>query len=105
MKKTIANLLLVCVTLTACSTTGGMYDANDPKNNEFSPLRTLFVGAAVVGLVYGASQGGGGGSYENPKWDYQKANYQWVCRNATNGQYLALEKCANQPRIDNWPDS
>ncbi len=68
-----------------------MYDKNDPQNNEFSTLRTLFAGVAVVGMLYGASQGGrgaSGGSYENPKWDYQQANYQWVCRNAGNGQYL-----------------
>lgn len=103
MKKMMSSLL-VCTMLSACSTTGGMYDKNDPTNSEFSPLRSLFVGAAVLGLAYGASRGGGGG-YENPKWDYQRANYQWVCRNASNGQYLALEKCANQPKVDNWPDS
>ena len=104
MKKTIA-ILLICTLLSACSTTGGMYDKNDQKNSEFSLINTLFVGVAVVGLAYGASQGGGGGAYENPKWDYQRANFQWVCRNANNGQYLAQEKCANQAKIDNWPDS
>ena len=104
MKKIISGLTAVAI-LAACSTTGGMYDKNDPNNNEFSPLRTLFVGVAVAGAVYGGSRSGGGGTYENPKWDYQQANNQWVCRNASNGQYLALEKCANQSKIDNWPNN
>ncbi len=102
--KHLISALLVCAILASCSTTGGIYDKNDPSNSEFSPVRTLFVGVAVVGMVYGASQGRGG-SYENPKWDYQQTNYQWVCRNAVNGQYLALEKCANQAKVDNWPNN
>ncbi len=109
MKKTISTLL-ICTLLSACSTTGGMYDKNDPKNNEFSAVRTILTGVAVIGLIYGASQGGDGsrgggptGMYETPKWDYQPGNRQWVCRNANNGQYLVHEKCGNQLQVDNWP--
>jgi hypothetical protein len=96
--------LLVCFVLSSCSTSGGVYDRNDPNNSEFSPIRTLFVGAAVVGVVYGASRSGGG-SYENPKWDYLQANRQWACRNANNGQFLTTDKCANKPMVDNWPEN
>jgi len=105
LKKIIVFLLIITLSA-SCSTTGGIYKASDPENSEFSPVRTLFVGVAILGVAAAAAQGGGGGgTYENPKWDYLQANHQWACRNATNGQFMTLDKCSNQPKVDNWPNN
>jgi hypothetical protein len=60
------------------------------------------VAAATSG---GGGGGGGGGSADDPEWDYLKANSEWVCRNAANGQFMNLDKCAYKTKVDNWPNS
>ncbi len=105
--KNILIGVLVLSQLAACSTKGGIYSSSDDKDNEFSLGRTLLLGAAAAIAVDAARNGGGGGggTYENPKWDYLQASRTWACRNAVNGQFLAAEKCAGKPAVDNWPDN
>ncbi len=109
LRKLIA-LFLICCFASACSTNGGMYNKDDYQNNQFSVGHTILGVFAVVGVVAAAASGvnaGGGGGYyyEDPRWDYIQSSGQWVCRNATNGQFLYEESCANKPMVDNWPNT
>lgn len=98
-----------------CSTQGGFYSEADPQNNEFSIVNSILLPVAVAGVVVGAvlvgaaiseSRGSGGGGYwEDPRWDFLRANSMWACRNARDGQFLETNKCATQPLIDNWPET
>jgi len=104
--KKITICALVLCQLFSCSSAGGIYKEGDDKHGEFSIINTLLIGAAAVVAVDAArSSGGGGNSYENPKWDYLQASGTWACRNASNGQFMAKEKCANQPKVDNWTNN
>jgi len=108
LRKLIA-LCLICCYMTACSTAGGMYNKDDYRNSEFSLGHTVLGVLAVVGVVAAVAAGGGGGGggyvYEDPRWDYIQSSGQWVCRNATNGQFMYKESCANKPMVDNWPNT
>ena len=69
--KTILNLLLVAALLNACSTAGGMYDKDDPANNQFSAWKTIGLPFAVVGLaVVGAAAGYAAAENARPTYVY-----------------------------------
>ncbi len=107
------SLILMAVAFSACSKGGGIYDKNDPKNSDFSVVNTLLVGVAVVGAVaaveecrrHKCASGGGGVYLEDPEWDYLRASYQWVCRNAANGEFMDIDRCYGKAMVDNWPNT
>jgi hypothetical protein len=101
----IVALTAACLFLTSCSTSGGIYDPKNSKD-EFSLKRTIALAIGVAAVVAASKNGGGGGGYVTPDyaWDYQPKNDQWVCRDKTNGQYAKLEKCNSKPKTDTtWP--
>ncbi len=116
MRKIFGTVLLATA-LSACSTTGGVYDRDDAKNDQFSVGNTLLGILAIAGAVAIASTGGAGGGagYSNSfgpvdydwAWDeFYGEHYRlvWACRGKQTGQFAELEKCTYKPRIDTtWP--
>jgi hypothetical protein len=101
----VAAVIATSLFLTSCSTSGGIYDPKNSKD-EFSLKKTIGLAIGVAAVVAAAKHGGGGSNYATPDyaWDYQPKNDQWVCRDKTNGQYAKLEKCNSKPKIDTtWP--
>jgi hypothetical protein len=114
MSKIRHLVIMICIAsfVSACSKGGGMYDKNDPTNNQFSVVNTLLVGVAVVGAVAAVEEcrrhkcaSGGGGYSDDPEWDYLQASGQWACRNAVNGQFMDDNRCYAKPMVDNWPNT
>ena len=103
--KKIISAILIASMLSACSTAGGMYKADDSEHGDFSPGRTILSVVGVLAAVAAVKNSGGGGAAAESgyAWDYQPGNRQWVCRNKYNGQYAVKENCAGLPLVDNWP--
>lgn len=107
MKTYIISLLFL---LSACSTNMGLYDKDDPENNEFSVANTLLSVVAAAAIVAGGEAMADSFSNNNNyavdsyAWDWQPGNSMWVCRNKNNGQYSLYEKCSGLSQNDyTWP--
>ena len=94
--------LLLCIQLAGCSTSGGIYQKDDPTHGEFSPGRTALSILGVAAAVAAAKGGGGGYQAQGYAWDYLPGNGQWACRNRANGEFANLEYCDGLPMVDNW---
>lgn len=101
----IVSSVLVASILSACSSAGGIYKADDSTHGEFSAGRTVLSVLSVLAVAAAVKNGGGGGSYAQTgyAWDYQPGNNQWVCRDKSNGQYADKTNCAGVPMVDYWP--
>lgn len=112
MNKKLKQLTACIVTfsfISACTSSGEMYDKSKHKEEDFSAVNTILgiaAGAALIGAASRSSGGGGGAAVYDYDWDwdYQPANAQWVCRGIQTGRYSALENCASDPQDDDrWP--
>ena len=104
---------VAALSLIGCSTTGGIYSANDSENSEFSVGRTVLgiLGiAAAIGTAKRAGGGGGGGSggvdYDWA-WDQFRNEYGqfvWACRGKQTGEFADQVRCQFKPMNDfTWP--
>jgi hypothetical protein len=107
-------ILASAIVITGCSTTGGVYDANDQNNNEFSVGNTLLTILGVAATAALAASGGGytGNSYYAPTdydwaWDQYYNQYGqlvWSCRGKQTGQFAEFDRCQYKPANDfTWP--
>jgi hypothetical protein len=108
----LATALIVSVSL-GCSTSGGIYSENDSEHGEFSFLRTILTGAALLGVAAAISKGGGGGGGYQPEdyeWDWDQFYNQyrtlvWACRGIQTGQFAEPYRCSGRYQTDSrWPD-
>lgn len=109
------RLFCVCIalsiSLTACTTSGEIYDPKRHPRQDFSAGNTaaaVLGTAAVVALAIAAAQNGGGGyrSYSDYDWawDYQPMSATWACRGKQTGQYAYPSQCRYDPVNDyTWP--
>jgi hypothetical protein len=115
--KSFILTLLTCVVLAGCSTTGGIYDSKDEKNNQFSVGNTLLtiLGVAAAAAIAAGGGSGGGGTGGNSfaptdydwAWDQYYNQYRqlvWSCRGKQTGQFAELSKCQYKVQNDlTWP--
>jgi hypothetical protein len=108
----IKKLIICCLIMSlvsACTSSGEIYDKSKHSEEEFSALNTLLgiaAGVALVGAVAKSSGGSGGAAVYDYDWDwdYQPANAQWVCRGIQTGRYAELDNCAYDTKDDDrWP--
>ena len=107
--KQLTACLIAVSFISACTSSGEIYDKSKHKDEDFSAVNTILgiaAGAALIGAA--ASSGGGGGGaavYDYDwDWDYQPANAQWVCRGIQTGRYANQDNCAYDFKDDDrWP--
>jgi len=107
--KQLTACLIAVSFISACTSSGEIYDKSKHKDEDFSAVNTILgiaAGAALIGAA--ASSGGGGGGaavYDYDwDWDYQPANTQWVCRGIQTGRYANQDNCAYDFKDDDrWP--
>ena len=106
------------LSLTGCSTTGGIYNSSDSANSEFSVGRTLLGVLGAAAAVAAAREVGkaGGGGYSPATttvdydwaWDQFRNEYGqlvWACRGKQTGQFALNERCQFKPANDfTWPE-
>lgn len=110
--------LIVSLTLTACTSKGGLYTFKDDQ--KFSMSHTLGAIVAVAGTVAIARSGAAPGSsfsgnnevscngtycHDEVAWDYLPLADQYRCRitrGSNGGQFTDNDHCDHQRKEDNW---